>query len=91
MKNDNRYESSMHAVHYSTSAKVNRGLNELFIDLSSRMLEAYKGKHPDFNENNVAASTGAGAPRSTIRGQDLLNDFEESMNQNAKPESGGCC
>ena len=29
----------MGAVHYQTSAKVNKGIEELFLDLSKRMLE----------------------------------------------------
>jgi len=34
------YAKSVGAKHYTTSAKLNQGLNELFLDLTKRMLEA---------------------------------------------------
>jgi len=33
------YAASVGAKHYSTSAKLNKGVNELFLDLTKRMLE----------------------------------------------------
>lgn len=33
-----RYADSVGAVHYHTSAKLNRGIEELFVDLSQRMM-----------------------------------------------------
>lgn len=64
------YAQSVGAKHYDTSAKLNKGLDELFLDLSKRMLGAPKpGETP---------SAGGGAKKD----RNLLIDFEESSQSN---------
>ena len=36
-----RYAASVGAVHYNTSAKLNRGIDELFLDLAKRKIAMY--------------------------------------------------
>jgi len=51
-----KYAQTVGAKHYSTSAKLNKGVNELFLDLTKRMLDANPTKAPssgpqiDFSE-----------------------------------------
>jgi len=40
------YAASVGARHYSTSAKLNKGVSELFLELTKRMLEAYPSQQP---------------------------------------------
>ena len=37
----NRYASSVGAKHFSTSAKMNKGLDELFLDITKRKPESF--------------------------------------------------
>lgn len=62
------YAQSVGAKHYNTSAKLNQGLDELFLDLSRRMLEASK-------------SSSSEPTRGTAKGSNILIDFEESQNK----------
>lgn len=59
------YAQSVGAKHYDTSAKLNKGLEELFLDLTRRMLEA-----------NKDGDSGRGAAKK----DNILIDYEESQN-----------
>jgi len=59
------YAQSVGAKHYDTSAKLNKGLDELFLDLTRRMLEANK------DGDNA---------RGMAKKDSLLIDYEESQN-----------
>jgi Ras-related protein Rab-21 len=59
------YAQSVGAKHYDTSAKLNKGLDELFLDLTRRMLEANKD-----GDNG----------RGMAKKDSLLIDYEESQN-----------
>jgi Ras-related protein Rab-21 len=59
------YAQSVGAKHYDTSAKLNKGLEELFLDLTRRMLEANK----DGDGSRVATKKDS-----------ILIDYEESQN-----------
>jgi len=59
------YAQSVGAKHYDTSAKLNKGLEELFLDLTRRMLEA-----------NKDGDSGRGAAKK----DSILIDYEESQN-----------
>lgn len=59
------YAKSVGAKHYVTSAKLNQGLNELFLDLTKRMLEAHA------NDEIPTAK-----PKND---KDLLIDFENAQ------------
>lgn len=62
------YAQSVGAKHYDTSAKLNKGLEELFLDLTRRMLEA-----------NKDGDSGRGAAKK----DSILIDYEESQNTGA--------
>ena len=50
--------SSLNVSHYLTSAKQNKGIDELFLDLSRRMIEYYQETHPQpaVNSNSMSAA-----------------------------------
>jgi Ras-related protein Rab-21 len=50
------YAASVNAKHYGTSAKLNKGIDELFLDLSKRMLAA-----------KTTTASSAPTPSSTIQ------------------------
>jgi len=62
------YAQSVGAKHYDTSAKLNKGLEELFLDLTRRMLEAQSSEG---SGNRIAKNQ-----------SNVLIDFEESQNNN---------
>eukprot|EP01087_Luapelamoeba_hula_P024428 TRINITY_DN929_c0_g1_i1.p1 TRINITY_DN929_c0_g1~~TRINITY_DN929_c0_g1_i1.p1 ORF type:complete len:206 (-),score=37.89 TRINITY_DN929_c0_g1_i1:82-699(-) len=68
------YARSVGAKHYSTSAKLNQGVNELMLDITKRMLEATQ-------------SSGSDLPSPVKKNDhDLLIDFEKSQ----APAAGAC-
>jgi Ras-related protein Rab-21 len=69
------YAQSVGAKHYDTSAKLNKGLDELFLDLSKRMLE-------------TPSSNGELGTSGDKKARNVLVDFEES--QNNTKESCNC-
>lgn len=77
------YAKSVGAKHYSTSAKLNTGVNELFLDISKRMVEKF-----DSSENNDSSSGQTGASGSNKRSVIQVVD-DTDVNQTDK--KSGCC
>jgi len=68
------YAASVGAKHYSTSAKLNKGLEELFLDLTKRMLQA-----------SSVSDGGGGSVGSSSRSKIIIAPEEED-----KPKSSCC-
>jgi len=80
-----QYAESVGAKHYSTSAKLNKGLEELFLDLTKRMLA---------NTSNVSAGGGGGANTSYQGGAAPQRQASNKITFSAEPEDtkkSGCC
>jgi Ras-related protein Rab-21 len=69
------YARSVGAVHFSTSAKTNKGTDDVFLDLSKRIIDQKGSKK----------ATGAGAQQ---KGQ-KVNIVDDDPAP--KPEKSGCC
>ena len=74
------YADSVGAKHFSTSAKLNQGLNELFLDLAQRMLKT-KGQSPSMG-NRSSSQPQIETHTLTIGTTD---------NHPPPPQDGGCC
>ena len=85
------YAASVGAVHYSTSAKLNKGVDDMFFDLSTRMLEKFPAS--GLSAVGVAGRPGAARPSSASSSsrQDLRVDFETRQSAQQQSEGGGCC
>lgn len=76
-----KFADSVGANHFNTSAKMNRGIDEMFLDLSKRMLGAGAGA--------VSSSGGKrGGSRRGGRAIEVIADDKPHMVENKK---GGCC
>lgn len=77
------YAKSVGAVHYQTSAKVNKGIEELFLDLSKRMLE----------QSQKSASSGGMAVGATSAGPSGKQSRRIIIDDNEATGDGGkkCC
>lgn len=77
------YAKSVGAVHYQTSAKVNKGIEELFLDLSKRMLE----------QSQKSASNGGVTVGGTPAGLSGKNSRRIIIDDNEAAAGGkkGCC
>lgn len=73
------YARSVGAKHFHTSAKLNQGIEEMFLELSQRMIERAK-------ENDQQKASSLGRAGSTRRNVVVVEDDEEA----AQPKSG-CC
>jgi len=77
-----RYAASVGAKHYLTSAKLNKGLDDLFLDITRSMLQQHQAKNgPPRPETN-----GTGG-RKGSNNDDVLRDFERQQNKG----TGGTC
>jgi len=78
------YAKSVGAVHYQTSAKLNRGIEELFLDLSKRMLET--------SQQKSAAGITVGSTPSGFSGRqsrrNIIIDDQAAISSESKK---GCC
>ncbi|GAU97671.1 hypothetical protein RvY_08927 [Ramazzottius varieornatus] len=74
-----QYAESVGATHFQTSAKLNRGVEEVFLDLSRRMIE--QADKQDAEKRALSPSS-----RSTAAGNVVL--LEETP---AAPIKSGCC
>uniref|UniRef100_S4RMT1 Ras-related protein Rab-21 n=1 Tax=Petromyzon marinus TaxID=7757 RepID=S4RMT1_PETMA len=72
------YATSVGAKHFHTSAKQNKGIEELFLDLCKRMLETAQSE--ESGKGNGASRGG-----STRRGVQIVDDEPQQQG------SGGCC
>lgn len=73
-----RYAKSVGAKHFHTSAKLNQGIEEMFLELSHRMIERAM-------ENDQQKASSLGRSGSTRRNVVVVEDEEA-----AQPKSG-CC
>ncbi|XP_077565721.1 ras-related protein Rab-21 [Stigmatopora nigra] len=72
------YAESVGAKHYQTSAKLNKGIEELFLDLCKRMMEAAQAEER-------SKRNGGGASASGRRGVQIVDDELQAA------PAGGCC
>jgi Ras-related protein Rab-21 len=81
-----QYAESVGAKHYSTSAKLNKGLEELFLDLTKRMLVNVPSTGAGPNRDAPTGYQSGGAPQRTASNKIIISaEAEESK------KSGGCC
>ncbi|XP_048463884.1 ras-related protein Rab-21 [Rhincodon typus] len=72
------YAESVGAKHFHTSAKLNKGIEELFLDLCKRMIETAQAEER-------AKGNGNGQSANTRRGVQIVDDEPQQQS------SGGCC
>ncbi|XP_055506716.1 ras-related protein Rab-21 [Leucoraja erinacea] len=72
------YAESVGAKHFHTSAKLNKGIEELFLDLCKRMIETAQA-------DEKAKGNGNGQSAGTRRGVQIVDDEPQQQS------SGGCC
>lgn len=88
------YAESVGAVHFLTSAKLNRGIDDMFLDLSKRMLSK--------PTPSGSSSGGGGNERRRTSGRNVLQVIDDSgpSNKNgidigssseARSNGAGCC
>lgn len=70
------YAATVGAKHFHTSAKLNKGIEEMFLDLSKRMLES-----TSLDDGFGGTSRGRASKHKTVT---IVEDAEET-------KSGGCC
>lgn len=76
-----KYAESVGAVHFHTSAKLNRGIEELFLDLSKRMMKAGGG-----------GGARAGGARGSRRRQQIEVVADDApVREDLGEKKGGCC
>nr|XP_023998961.1 ras-related protein Rab-21 [Salvelinus alpinus] len=73
------YAESVGAKHYHTSAKLNKGIEELFLDLCKRMMETAQAEER-------AKGNGASQSTTSRRGVQIVDDDPQ-----AATAVGGCC
>lgn len=73
------YAESVGAKHYHTSAKQNKGIEELFLDLCKRMIETAQ-------VDERAKGNGSSQPGAARRGVQIIDDEPQ-----AQSVGGGCC
>lgn len=71
------YAASVGAKHFHTSAKLNKGIEEMFLDLSKRMME----KADDDLQRGGNTNRGSGSRKNVV----IVDDQPET------PSRGGCC
>nr|XP_057923478.1 ras-related protein Rab-21 [Doryrhamphus excisus] len=72
------YAASVGAKHYQTSAKLNKGIEELFLDLCKRMMEAAQADERSKGNGGSQAAT-------SRRGVQIVDDEPQAT------PTGGCC
>lgn len=80
------YANSVGAQHFSTSAKLNQGIDELFLDITKKMIQKF-----DTNQTN---SSNAGSNKSSSRqGRSNIQvvDDESEQQQATNTNKSGCC
>eukprot|EP01098_Paradermamoeba_levis_P006954 TRINITY_DN2886_c0_g3_i1.p2 TRINITY_DN2886_c0_g3~~TRINITY_DN2886_c0_g3_i1.p2 ORF type:complete len:103 (-),score=43.24 TRINITY_DN2886_c0_g3_i1:378-686(-) len=71
------YAAKVGAKHFHTSAKLNKGVEEMFLDITKRLLQ-----------QAAVSGSGASAPTAPTNGLILAVDGKEAP---APASSGGCC
>lgn len=77
------YAKDVGAEHYSTSAKLNKGINELFMKLTERMLNA--GNEDKQVEEVVSIGRRPG------KGPIVITEQNANQEASSSSSSGGCC
>ena len=72
------YAASVGAKHFSTSAKLNRGIDDVFLDLTKRMLTVKSSEKPS-RQGGLGPMVGSSGP-----GLQITDEETQSS-------SGGCC
>nr|CAD7259804.1 unnamed protein product [Timema shepardi] len=80
VQNAEEYAESVGAKHYHTSAKLDRGIEEMFLELSQRMIEQAQ-------ESDLQKASSLGRTSSMRRNVVVVDDEEESNIQT----KSGCC
>ncbi len=80
------YAASVGAKHFSTSAKLNKGIDELFLDLARRLLERSNAKTGGAAGGPGGTSFGGGAGASIGKKKGLVFDEPEEQ-----PSGSTCC
>lgn len=75
------YAESVGAKHFHTSAKLNKGIEELFLDLSKAMLEK-------LDEDSKSRPSGTNRTTSGLRNVVTIVDDDAGQNSSRR---GGCC
>lgn len=80
-----QYAKSVGAVHFHTSAKQDKGIGEMFLDLTKRMIAS--------GGSTGAATARAGSARggSRRRGIEVVADERPVAAEQTNKSSGGCC
>lgn len=76
------YAESVGAKHFHTSAKLNKGIEELFLDLSKAMLEK-------LDEDSKLRP--GGTNRNTSGHRNVVTIVDDEAGQNSSSRRGGCC
>ena len=77
-----QYAKTVGAIHCHTSAKINKGIEELFLELSKRMMAKQAAEAADDEPSN-----GGGSGRGDRRSKNVIIVDD----QDQPPRSGGCC
>jgi Ras-related protein Rab-21 len=78
------YAESVGASYFNTSAKLNKNVNEIFLDLSKRMLEQSLKEQEDTPSTTMSfQNTSPTTTKKTLK-------FEQA-DTNRPAEGGGCC
>jgi len=84
------YAASMGARHYAVSAKLNKGVNELFRDLATRMLErSIQNGGGGGAAGGGGGGGGGGTTGTTARRKKGLN-IEDTSEADGSDAGGGC-
>ena len=77
-----RYAMSVGAQHYHTSAKMNKGIEELFLDLTQRMISKSEEKRSSAAGSSVAFNNSRGRGNNIT----IVDDTDDLNSRNKK-----CC
>lgn len=80
-----KYADSVGANHFNTSAKMNRGIDEMFLDLSKRMLSSADGGL------GGSSSRSGGGSRKSRGAIAVIEDDQPGVGLGGDKKSGGCC
>eukprot|EP00040_Diaphanoeca_grandis_P029435 m.172423 g.172423 ORF g.172423 m.172423 type:complete len:216 (-) comp31685_c6_seq1:203-850(-) len=80
-----KYAASVGAVHFHTSAKQDKNIGEMFLDLSRRMLKANEGK----GSSSSGSARRGGSRKGTI--EIVADEQPTQSNMGGDDKKGGCC
>lgn len=77
------YAKDVGAIHYSTSAKLNKGINEMFTNLSERMFASADAE----KAQEETVQVGKRRPGNKI----VIDESKSASSSSSSSSSGGCC